>query len=384
MIRLLRLLARRRARRRDRSNSRSSRRSSPLMTIGVVDISNAFGRKLTLEQAAQRAIEKIMQTTGVHDRRGDDQERSGVPGQRPTRTRPARPPDHDRQRRRTDGSNATASRPSSTRLREPDEARGALTSQVTVRRSMSRCSRSTSRRSNGRQDVSHQRDGRDADPMKRLLASSPRTSAASPPSRWHSPCRSLIIMMWMIVQLGLVFRAMSGHPAGTGRGRAPRHAVSAVRPIDAIHGSRPERRVYGIGPGTFTIDDSGQRVPRTSQLSRPQGQLHAANQPAARSRARRSRSAAPSGCGSRLSSKPARRPLRPRREEGGDGLRTSSDVSRSAKWPFSSSIRSSISSCRPAAQQPLGQAQRLGGLGEQGRDHAWRARRRARLSRRHG
>lgn len=36
-----------------------------LMTIGVVDMSNAFGRKLALEQASQRAIEKVMQTTGV-------------------------------------------------------------------------------------------------------------------------------------------------------------------------------------------------------------------------------------------------------------------------------------------------------------------------------
>jgi Flp pilus assembly protein TadG len=35
-----------------------------LMTIGVIDISQAFGRKLTLEQAAQRAVEKVMQTTG--------------------------------------------------------------------------------------------------------------------------------------------------------------------------------------------------------------------------------------------------------------------------------------------------------------------------------
>ncbi len=34
-----------------------------LMTIGIVDMSNAFGRKLALEQAAQRAIEKVMQTT---------------------------------------------------------------------------------------------------------------------------------------------------------------------------------------------------------------------------------------------------------------------------------------------------------------------------------
>ncbi len=33
------------------------------MTIGVVDMSNAFGRKLALEQATQRAIERVMQTT---------------------------------------------------------------------------------------------------------------------------------------------------------------------------------------------------------------------------------------------------------------------------------------------------------------------------------
>lgn len=36
-----------------------------LMTVGVVDLSNGFGRKLKLEQAAQRAIEKVMQTTGT-------------------------------------------------------------------------------------------------------------------------------------------------------------------------------------------------------------------------------------------------------------------------------------------------------------------------------
>ena len=36
-----------------------------MMTIGVVDMSNAYGRKLAIEQAAQRAIEKVMQTTGI-------------------------------------------------------------------------------------------------------------------------------------------------------------------------------------------------------------------------------------------------------------------------------------------------------------------------------
>jgi Flp pilus assembly pilin Flp len=35
-----------------------------LMTMGIIDVSQAFNRKLTLEQAAQRAIEKVMQTTG--------------------------------------------------------------------------------------------------------------------------------------------------------------------------------------------------------------------------------------------------------------------------------------------------------------------------------
>lgn len=33
------------------------------MIVGVVDLSNALSRKLNLEQATQRAIEKVMQTT---------------------------------------------------------------------------------------------------------------------------------------------------------------------------------------------------------------------------------------------------------------------------------------------------------------------------------
>lgn len=36
-----------------------------LMTIGIVDLSNGFSRKLQLEQGVQRAVEKVMQTTGV-------------------------------------------------------------------------------------------------------------------------------------------------------------------------------------------------------------------------------------------------------------------------------------------------------------------------------
>lgn len=35
------------------------------MVIGVIDMSMAYSRKLQVEQSAQRAIEKVMQTTGV-------------------------------------------------------------------------------------------------------------------------------------------------------------------------------------------------------------------------------------------------------------------------------------------------------------------------------
>lgn len=34
-----------------------------MLAIGVIDMSNAYSRKLAIEQGAQRAIEKIMQTT---------------------------------------------------------------------------------------------------------------------------------------------------------------------------------------------------------------------------------------------------------------------------------------------------------------------------------
>ena len=36
-----------------------------IMVVGIADISIAYGRKLEIEQAAQRAIEKVMQTTGA-------------------------------------------------------------------------------------------------------------------------------------------------------------------------------------------------------------------------------------------------------------------------------------------------------------------------------
>lgn len=41
-----------------------------LLTVGMVDMSNAFSAKLQLEQAGQRAVEKIMQTTGENTVQG--------------------------------------------------------------------------------------------------------------------------------------------------------------------------------------------------------------------------------------------------------------------------------------------------------------------------
>jgi Flp pilus assembly protein TadG len=62
---------------------------------------------------------------------------------------------------------------------------------------------------------------------------------------------AMIVMLWMIVQLGLVFRAMSGIQHALGEGA--RYATLFPQPEnDQIH-DKIEEAVYGIGPGTFTI-----------------------------------------------------------------------------------------------------------------------------------
>jgi len=64
---------------------------------------------------------------------------------------------------------------------------------------------------------------------------------------------ALIIMVWAVVQLGLVFRAMSGIQHALGEGA--RLATLYPQPSDdAIH-DKIEDVVYGIGPGTFTIEE---------------------------------------------------------------------------------------------------------------------------------
>ena len=63
----------------------------------------------------------------------------------------------------------------------------------------------------------------------------------------------LIMMMWMIVQLGLVFRAMSGINHGLGEGA--RLATLYPQPDDDAIKTKISDAVYGIGPGSFKIED---------------------------------------------------------------------------------------------------------------------------------
>lgn len=61
----------------------------------------------------------------------------------------------------------------------------------------------------------------------------------------------LMIMLWMIIQLGLVFRAVAGMQHALGEGA--RYATIYPRPTDDAITQRISDKVYGIGPGTFTV-----------------------------------------------------------------------------------------------------------------------------------
>lgn len=63
---------------------------------------------------------------------------------------------------------------------------------------------------------------------------------------------ALIVLMWMIVQLGLVFRAMSGIQHGLGEGS--RLATLFPKPTNEAVQTKITDAVYGIGPGSFTIE----------------------------------------------------------------------------------------------------------------------------------
>ena len=62
---------------------------------------------------------------------------------------------------------------------------------------------------------------------------------------------TLVILMWAVVQLGLVFRAMSGIQHGLGEGA--RYATLFPQPSTSLIKSKIGATVYGIGPGSFDI-----------------------------------------------------------------------------------------------------------------------------------
>ena len=62
---------------------------------------------------------------------------------------------------------------------------------------------------------------------------------------------AFIVMLWMVVQLGLVFRALSGIQHALGEG-ARAATIWPVPTTTAIQ-TRMSDAVYGIGPGTFNI-----------------------------------------------------------------------------------------------------------------------------------
>jgi len=65
---------------------------------------------------------------------------------------------------------------------------------------------------------------------------------------------AFIVLVWMIVQLGLVFRAMSGIQHALGEG-ARAATLWPVPDTDEIE-DRMNEAVYGIGPGEFTVVDA--------------------------------------------------------------------------------------------------------------------------------
>ena len=71
---------------------------------------------------------------------------------------------------------------------------------------------------------------------------------------------ALVVLIWMVAQLGLVYRAMSGiqHALGQGARLATLcipNSTGCDRPTDAVIKTQISNAVYGIGPGSFTISD---------------------------------------------------------------------------------------------------------------------------------
>jgi Flp pilus assembly protein TadG len=87
--------------------------------------------------------------------------------------------------------------------------------------------------------------------MMRILAKLRRDPRGAAAIEMAFALPALIVLMWMIVQLGLVFRAMSGIQHGLGEGA--RMATLYPKPSDSAIRAKISDAVYGIGPGNFVI-----------------------------------------------------------------------------------------------------------------------------------
>jgi hypothetical protein len=61
----------------------------------------------------------------------------------------------------------------------------------------------------------------------------------------------LVVMIWMLVQLAQVYRAMSGIQHALGEGA--RHATLWPKPAVGVIETKINEAVYGIGPGDFAV-----------------------------------------------------------------------------------------------------------------------------------
>ena len=244
MIRRLRQLAR------DRSGTAAIELAlcAPIlatMVIGVTDISIAYGKKLELEQAAQRAMEKVMQTTGaetpedtikieaVCQYNGTDCD--GVCLTAPITT-----------------ANVTVTYSLTCDGAATDYAWIVRSGQAEVRYITTTVSDTHTpmfdlhfgTSSDGTYHL--EGAGRGSGRMK-LLKRIKRDESGAAIIEMAFALPVLIVLIWMVVQLGLVLRAMSGIQHALGEG-ARLATIWPVPEVDDIQ-DRMNEAVYGIGPG---------------------------------------------------------------------------------------------------------------------------------------
>jgi Flp pilus assembly protein TadG len=81
----------------------------------------------------------------------------------------------------------------------------------------------------------------------RLLLTRDERGAAAIETAFALPI--FIMLLWAIIQFGLMFRATAGMQHALGEGA--RYATIFPRPADADVKAFVKAKVYGIGPGTF-------------------------------------------------------------------------------------------------------------------------------------